>query len=465
MTWNKEPGSFRDPSGFVFSQDGVLYRQVNLPFAHYYRQLIDSGLHAELVRDGLIVAHEEVPLRLTGAPPAHAVIRPVRIPFISYPYEWCFSQLKAAALLTLEIQRRALEHDLMLRDASAYNIQFHDGRPIFIDTLSFGPHTADRPWPAYRQFCQHFLGPLALMALVDPSMGQLSRIHLDGIPLALTSRLLPLTSRLRPGLLVHAYLHGRQSIAGEQQHSGAPSAPPRSTMGKTAMLGLVDSLRRTVQGLAWTPGRTLWSTYTGHSNYTVAAQEQKQRLVADLLDVVSAQSPIRTVWDLGANTGAYSEIAAKRAGLVVSFDMDHASVEHHVQACSARGERKILPLIQDLANPSPATGWNNEERRSLEQRGPADVALALALVHHLVIGNNVPLDRVADFFRRVCRHLIIEFIPKEDSQVTRMLALREDVFTDYSQAQFEEAFAHTFDVLRVIAIEGTLRTIYLMQRR
>ena len=144
-----------------------------------------------VLRERPIVQHEEVPVTLASAPPAHAVIRPVRIPFISYPYEWCFSQLKAAALLTLDIQRRALEHGLMLRDASAYNVQFTEGQPVFIDTLSFGPYEADRPWPAYRQFCQHFLSPLALMALVDPSMDQLTRIHLDGIPLALTSRLLP----------------------------------------------------------------------------------------------------------------------------------------------------------------------------------------------------------------------------------------------------------------------------------
>lgn len=462
MEWTRESGSFRDPSGFVFSHDGVTYRQINAAFGAQYRQLIDTGLYDELAQSGLLVNHEEVDFRLPAAPPAFAVLRPQQIPFISYPYEWCFSQLRAAALLTLDVQRRAIERGMVLRDASAYNVQFAAGRPVFIDTLSFGPYVEGEPWIAYRQFCQHFLAPLAMMVHVDAELGKLMRIHIDGIPLDMAARLLPLKTRLRPGLLTHVHLHAKSLISGPAQHSGSsPQWGPRR-MGKTGMLGLVDSLRRTVEQLTWTPPATLWSTYTEHSNYTATAHNHKQRLVGEWLTQAARSSQCGTVWDLGANVGIYSRIAAEHASLVVSFDLDQVAVEYHFRSCQSRHETKILPLVQDFANPSPPTGWHHRERQSLVQRGPTDAALALALVHHLAIGNNVPLSSIAAFFRDVTRHLIIEFVPREDSQVQRMLALREDVFSEYSKSAFESAFERYFDVVQAATIEDTLRTLYLM---
>lgn len=465
MEWTRESGSFRDPSGFVFTHDGVVFRQVNADFGEHYQQLIDSGLYDELVRDGLLVAHEEVDLHITGSPPPYAILRPSPIPFISYPYEWCFGQYKAAALLTLELHRRAIGRGMTLRDASAYNVQFAGGRPIFIDTLSFGTYVDGEPWSAYRQFCQHFLNPLALMALVHPSLGHLGRVQIDGIPLDLTARLLPASSRLRPGLLTHVHLHKQSLVSGPKQHARAPSVPPAKRMGKTAMLGLVESLARTVQNLSWKPADTFWSSYTDHSHYSTAAQEDKAKHVAQWLDLIARQTTLRTVWDLGANTGAYSRIAADRAALVVSFDLDHVAVERHFQACCDRGETRILPLVQDFANPSAAIGWHHVERHSLVDRGPADAVLALALVHHLAIGNNVPLPAVARFFRDICRYLIVEFVPKEDAQIRRMLTLRQDVFTDYSRQGFEAAFAQHYETLHVARMRDTERALYLMRRR
>jgi hypothetical protein len=462
-SWQPDPGSFRDPSGFVFWREGTVYRQVNPSFGAQYRRLMDSGLYDELTHEGLLIRHDEVELRLPDAPPAFAVIRPERLPFISYPYEWCFSQLKAAALLTLEVHRRALGRGLILRDASAYNVQFVGSRPVFIDTLSFGALDDGRPWPAYRQFCQHFLGPLALMSYVHPGLGQLTRVHLDGIPLELVRQILPRSTWLRPGLLMHVHIHGRTSGSTAPGDSGAVSTSRRMT--RAALLGLVDSLERTVRGLAWEPSPTLWSTYAGQCNYDVAAQQQKRALVAEFLDVVSGGGEIGTIWDFGANTGEYSQLAAERARQVVSFDLDHAVVDQHFRACVERKDRKTLPLLQDFANPSPPIGWHHAERRSLLQRGPVDVVLALALIHHFALGSNVPLKSIAAFFRDVCGHLIVEFVPKEDSQVQRMLALREDVFPSYTQAAFEEAFNRDFVILRATPIAGTLRTLYLMERR
>ena len=466
MEWRREPGSFRDPSGFVFSSGDIVHRQVNAGFEEHYRRLIDSGLYEELVRDGLLIPHVEVDLRLPGAPEAFAVLRPEQLPFISYPYEWCFSQLKAAALLTLELQRRALARGLVLRDASAYNVQFIGSRAVFIDTLSFGPYAEGSPWLPYRQFCEHFLAPLALMALAHQSLGQLSRVHMEGVPLDVAARLLPLSSRLRPGLLTHIHLHSRSLVTGPRQHTDAATVLQHRRMSRTAMLGLIDALKRTITGLSWEPPPTLWSTYSDHSNYTSAAQEHKRTLTANWLKPIDGRAVPGHIWDFGANTGTYSQIAATQtSAYVIALDLDHAAVEHHFRACEKRGEHRILPLVQDLRNPSAAAGWHHAERRSLADRGPADVGLALALVHHLAIGGNVPLPEIAAFFGHMCSSLIVEFVPKDDSQVQRMLALREDVFAGYSRETFEEAFRRFFCFEQSVTIDGTRRTLYLMRRR
>lgn len=463
MTWTRELGSFRDPSGFVFSWDGEVYRQVNAGRGDAYLRFTKSGLYDDLARERLLVAHEEVPLRLPDAPPALAVLKPQQIPFISYPYEWCFGQLKAAALLTLEVQRRALARGMILRDASAYNVQFLGTRPIFIDTLSFGEYVEGRPWSAYRQFCQHFLAPLALRAYAHHSLGDLARVHIDGIPLDVSSRLLPFRSRLSPGLLMHVHLHGR--AAGHDGRAGAPvPTAVDGGMSRAAMLGLIDSLDRTVRHLTWKPRATLWSNYAAHLNYTEAAQEHKRQVVARMIDETATRAKPGMIWDLGANSGTYSRLAAATGAHVVSFDADHAVIEQLFER-SRESVAGILPLVQDLTNPSAAAGWNGAERRALAERGPADLALALALVHHLAIGGNVPLESVAAFFERICRRLIVEFVPREDSQVQRMLALREDVFADYTQGAFERAFGARFRILRSTAIEGTVRTLYSMERR
>ena len=425
-----------------------------------------SGLYDELVADHLLIPHVEVDLRLPDAPVAAAVLRPEQIPFISYPYEWCFGQLKAAALLTLELQRRALKRELVLRDATPYNVQFLGSRAVFIDTLSFGPYTEGSPWIPYRQFCEQFLAPLALIALAHPSLGQLSRAHLDGIPLDVAATLLPLSSRLRPGLLTHIHLHSRSLATGPRQHTESPQTTPRGRMSRTGMLGLIDSLTRTITSLSWEPPQTLWSTYTDHSNYTGAAQEHKHKAIADWLRVIQSRDNPRTIWDVGANTGSYSRLAeSETTAHIVALDLDHAAVEQHFRSCVDRGDQRILPIIQDLKNPSAALGWHHAERRSLVERGPADVALALALVHHLALGGNVPLPEIARFFQQICSSLIIEFVPKEDSQVQRMLALREDVFPNYTQEGFEEAFRVGFEIEQSIPVADTRRTLYLMTAR
>lgn len=455
----RQPASFRDPDGFLFTREGVLYRQVNRRGQADYDRLIDSGLYRALTDAGLLVAHEPVEAEPAQPALAYRVLRPARVPFVSYPYEWCFGQLKAAALATLEIQKQALAHGLSLKDASAYNIQFVGGRPLLIDTLSFAAYRAGEPWAAYRQFCQHFLAPLALMARRDVRLGQLLRVWIDGLPLDLASRLLPRRTRLHPGLLTHIHLHA----SAQRRYAGrAVRAPqPGRGMGRTAFLGLLDSLESTVRGLRWDPGRTAWAAYYQETNYTPAGLEEKQQTVAAFLARVQPGS----VWDLGANTGLFSRLASGRGIRTLAFDSDPGAVEITYRQALEAGDANLLPLWVDLTNPSPGLGWAGAERESLLARGPADMALALALLHHLAIGNNLPLDRLADFLARLGRWLVVEFVPKSDSQVRKLLAARPDIFEDYHRQGFEAAFASRFVIHQTVALRDSERLLYLMETR
>ncbi|MFA6954569.1 MAG: SAM-dependent methyltransferase [Thermoanaerobaculia bacterium] len=457
-TYTREPSSFRDPSGFLFRRDGVLYRQVNRQYRENFELLTGSGLLEELTTGGLMVPHEEVAIDPPAGESRLTVIRPQAVPFVSYPYEWSFSQLKDAALTTLEIQRRALERGMSLKDASAYNIQFFRGRPTLIDTLSFERYRDGEPWVAYRQFCQHFLAPLALMAYRDVRLSQLFRLHIDGPPLDLASSLLPSRTKLRFSLLSHLHLHA----AAQRRYADAGRAGARATprVSLFALRGLIESLRAAVARLKWSPGGSEWVDYyeEGH-RYSDGALGHKMDVVREFIARVEPAS----VWDLGANTGRFSRLASDRGIPTVAFDIDAGAVERNYLECRRKGEANLLPLVQDLTNPSPSLGWNNEERMSLGARGPAGMVLALALAHHLAISNNVPLPLVARFFRGLSRHLVIEFVPKSDDQVQRLLASRQDIFPDYTKAGFEEAIRGQFRIIASIPIRDSERTLYLLE--
>jgi ribosomal protein L11 methylase PrmA len=404
----------------------------------------------------LLVSHTEI-LSKTRPREAYLIIKPKQIPFISYPYGWSFSQLKAAALLTLKVQMTALEYNMILKDASAYNVQFFGTKPIFVDTLSFEKYTNGVPWIGYKQFCQHFLAPLALMAYTDLRLSLLSRIFLDGIPLDLTSKLLPIKTMLNFGLIAHIHLHSKaQTFFADKS--------PKTTKLKTSkrlLIYLLKNLESSVQNLRLKKTDTEWAKYYSFTNYSKKSFDNKKSLVEKYL----MQIKPKTVWDLGGNTGEFSRIASKIAHYVVSFDKDPMAVEKNYLEGLKNGETNVLPLVIDLTNPSPSIGWANEERASLVDRGPADTVLALALIHHLAISNNLPFEKIAKFLRSICKKLIIEFIPKNDSNVQRLLSTRKDIFTKYNQSSFEAAFKKFFKIVRSENIIGSKRILYLMKRQ
>ena len=295
----------------------------------------------------------------------YKILEPDPIPFISYPFEWSFSQLKQAAIATLRIQRLAIGHGMTLKDASAYNIQFKGTSPILIDTLSFEEWQEGTPWVAYRQFCQHFLAPLALMSRTEVRLGQLSRLFIDGVPLDLASRLLPLRTRLRPSLLVHLHLHARA----QSRHGLNTSKSRAAGFKRHAMMGLIDHLESAIDSLTDGGPGGPWADYYDRTNYSPDAMAEKQRVVGEFVERVRPG----TVWDLGANTGAFSRIASAQGAYTIAFDGDATAVERHFLDCRTRQDPHVLPLVMDLANPSGGMGWCHAERLSLIERGPADL--------------------------------------------------------------------------------------------
>jgi len=453
----RESASFRDPSGYLFWREGVLYRQVNQRYQDDYTLLMNSGLYRSLVDDSFLINHEEVKTEPYEPEQAYRVICPERIPFISYPYEWSFSQLKDAALTTLTIQKRALAYGMSLKDSSAYNIQFWRGKPVLIDTLSFEIYEEGKPWVAYRQFCQHFLAPLALMSYRDVRLSQLLRIYIDGIPLDLASELLPFRTYLKFPLLTHLHLHA----VAQKRYAGhkVDLSSPRQEVKKTGILGILSSLESITSQLKWNPEGTAWADYVSTHNYTDASLDHKKQVVTDYLDRVHPE----TVWDLGANTGVFSRLASQRMINTVAFDIDPGVVELNYRQSVVDKEQYLLPLLLDLTNPSPNLGWFNQERRSLFKRGSADMVLALALVHHLAITNNVPLDQIALFMATLGHWLVVEFVPKDDPQTQKLLSSREDIFVDYSRNKFEEVFSAYYQIEDSVVINNSARTLYLMK--
>jgi ribosomal protein L11 methylase PrmA len=420
---------------------------------------MNSGLYQELTDAGLIVRHDEVEIDPVGPSNAYKVLHPESIPFISYPYEWTFSQLKDAALIILQAQIKALNFGMTLKDASAYNVQFLRGQAVLIDTLSFEKYQEGEPWVSYRQFCQHFLAPLALMSYQHVGLGQLSRIYIDGIPLDLAHALLPTRTHLHPALQMHIHLHARLQKKSEDRSHMRHGR--RGVFSLTAFKGLIDSLESAIKKLKWHPKGTEWADYKSEDSYSEVALNCKQEVVAEFLRQVQP----KRVWDLGANTGSFSRIASDMGISTVSFDKDPSAVEKNYIHSKAQGETNLLPLLLDMTNPSPLIGWANAERMDLRRRGPADMLLALALIHHLAISENVPLGMIADFFSQLCEWAVVEFVPKSDERVTHLLATRKDIFPFYTLEHFELEFSAFFDIKSKRHINGSERTLYLMKKR
>ena len=450
---NREYSSFRDPSGVVFEEDEIIYRQINTVYKAHYERLMNSGLYESLVKSNLLVRHTMVDREGIDVD-KYLIITPEKVQFISYPYEWSFDGYKDAALTVLQIQETALKYGMTLKDASAYNIQFVNGSPVLIDTLSFEIYREDLPWGAYGQFCRHFLAPLLLMSCVDLRLGKLMQNYIDGVPLDVATKILQRRGGLSAWL--HIKLHSRSIAKYEQRDTSNVKVVK---MSKSRQIAMVQSLCRTITKLKMNHTQSEWGDYYSCNNYNESSFNNKERLVKQYFDRIGQTL---LTWDLGANDGKFSRIALQNSNSVVAFDIDPVALNRNYQLVKSAKEN-MLPLLLDLTNPTPSIGFANRERKSIEQRLKPDVIMMLAMIHHLTISNNIPFEMIAEWLASLCNYLIVEFVMKEDSQVRWMLSTREDIFTNYAIDKFEVAFQRYFVICEKNKIAESNRVLYLLK--
>lgn len=449
---NKDTSSFRDPSGYIFYESDSIYRKINKCYFDKYDTLMNSGLYKELTEKELLIKHEEIERN-----DEYIIIKPEKIPFISYPYEWCFEELKDASLLTLEIQLIALKYNMILKDATAYNIQFYKGKPIFIDTLSFDTYNEGEPWGAYGQFCRHFMAPLLLMNNVDENLNCLLKNYIDGIPVELANNIL----KNRGGLsaLQHIKLHSK-SITKNNDSKDTKQV----NLSKTSIINIVSMMQRQIEKMKRKITDTEWDKYYDNTNYDKLAEKSKINIVEEYIKYIKLNKN-DIIWDFGANDGKYSRIAIKNNGYVISYDIDYNAVNRNYNKAKKEQENNILPLLLDLTNPPSSIGFAESERKGLTSRGPVKCIMLLAMIHHICISNNVPLDALSNWLSKICNHLIIEFVPKNDSQVEKLLKTRRDIFDNYNEKTFEQEFSKNFKIIKKNKVNDSKRTIYLMESK
>jgi hypothetical protein len=449
------PSSYRDPSGFIFEKNGILYRQVNTSFKEHFDHFIESGCYDQLVKKGLIIPHKNIEENFTRSSGYYKTISPERIELISYPYEWPFDMLKDAALLTLQLVKEALRYNMILKDASPYNIQWHKGKLIFIDTLSFEKYE-EAPWIAYRQFCENFLGPLLIMHYSKQQLPELMLSWPNGIPLTTIRSLLPTRSRFSLHTYLHIHLHAR--IAGKKNHAAANTV----NLSKQKLVNLITSLEILIKRLKTPVQITAWSAYYDEAGQRGNYLEQKKKIVGNWINEFN---DIGTAADLGANDGEFSGLLAEKSIDTIAADMDPYCINSLYNKIRTGGNKNIQPVIVDLSNPTPAIGVNNEERSSFVNRAAgADLLLALALIHHLAIGKNIPFDMIAEMLDRMGKKLIIEFVPKTDAKIQWMLSRKKDIYSSYTEENFIKAFERYFTTIEKKTITGSGRILFLMKR-
>lgn len=437
----RDPASFRDPAAKVYTSDGMIMREIYPDYFREYNHFM-KHIYPELVKQELIIKHQEL-----YSDKNRLVISPETIPFISYPYEWSFRLLKEAALVTLIINRIAMQHGMMLKDASAYNIQYHEGRMKLIDTCSFMFYDGNTPWGAYSQFLRHFVSPLVLIKHIHPHEAKLSQIYLDGVPVPYASNRIPLHTRLYPSYWVHIFTQSWADLFKSDR-----VLPPR--MSEYQLTALLDNLWKFVVSLKYKPLLPEgWLKYAEAGSYTFDSLMNKKDIVRTCIKQVNGE----TFLDLGTNTGCYSEMAADYGKRVIAVDSDHDCIH------SMHREADILPLVLDICNPSPGIGWANRERKPFWDRvGEVDCIMALALIHHLSIRNNVPLGMVADLMAEHARNLIIEWVPPDDKQAQKLLGIKN--IPPYSLDIFKAEFTQRYRIIRECKITGSKRIIYFMER-
>jgi hypothetical protein len=451
---NRHSSSFRDPSGFIFIDQGLVKRSISPLYFEQYNALKSTGFFKKLHTAGLLISHEEL-----WASNDEVIIQPEQISFINYPYEWSFGQYKEAALLTLKIQKFALENGFSLKDASAFNVTFHKGKMVFIDTLSLDFYQENSPWRAYKQFITHFLGPLLLAKYNGLDSLKLMNSFIDGVPIKMLSSMLPFKTKLNPFLYSNIHLLAKFEDKHNEDYKGESKA---SHLSKKAQLNIIKGLYDFIKKMSLKP-TSEWGNYYDKTNYANDAFDQK----AEIIDRWIKQLGAKTVIDIGGNDGTFVRKINQELKEALVCDIDYNAVNANHILVKKNKETFMLPFVFDVLNPSANIGFNNKERDSFLNRIKAyapDVTMALAVIHHMTLSGNIPFEMSAEFFSSFSKHLVIEFPKRTDSWVQRLLNTKGEFkghFDFYNIKNFESCYAKYFILVAKVAIDNSKRVMYV----
>ena len=453
---NRHSSSFRDPSGFIFVDQGVVKRSISPLYFEQYKSLETSGFFKKLQNAGLLIDHKEISVSDT-----EIIIEPEQIPFFTYPYEWSFSQFKAAALLTLKIQKFALENGYSLKDASAYNVSFHNGRMVFIDTQSFDFYEENSPWRAFKQFISHFFGPLLLAQYHGAESLKLMSTYIDGIPIKMLSSMLPFKTKLNPFLYTNIHLLAKFEEKHNEDYKGTSKV---AQLSKKGQLNIIKGLYEYIKKLSLKTSSE-WGNYYDKTNYANDAFDQK----SEIIDGWVKRLETNTLIDVGGNDGTFVRKINHNLQEALVCDIDYNAVDFNFKELKRNSETFMLPFVFDVLNPAANIGFNNKERDSFLKRIIAyapDMTMALAVIHHMTLSGNIPFEMSAEFFSKFSKHLIIEFPKRNDSWVQRLLNTKGEFkahFDFYNIENFESSYSQYFTLVEKVAIDNSERVMFLFK--
>jgi hypothetical protein len=458
-----EPGSFRDRTARIFYHDGKIFRGLTETALKEWQALSATSFYRRFSSSGAIVPTEQrnlssIPFGSSNEQWA-GVLEHEKLPFISYPYEWSFEMLRDAALLQLDLVLAGLDEGIGLKDASAYNVQWRGVTPVFVDVASFYTRTEGEPWIGYRQFCQMFLYPLLLQAYRDVPFQPWMRGNIDGMDAEVCLNLLSARDYLRGGVLAHVYLQAKAQKAYNSTTRDVRADLNKAGFDRRIIKANAERLRALVAGLQWKPKQSTWSDYLKCGHYEASDAAQKR----DFVSTVASSRDWKMAWDIGCNVGVFSRIVAGRARTVVAMDADHLAVDKLYLALKSERVTNILPLVVNVTDPSPNLGWRNMERKCINERGQPDLVLALALIHHVVIGGNIPLAEFVQWLRDLGGDLVIEFVTRKDPMVATLLRNKEDHYSDYDEQVFERELSSRFRIARREPLGSGTRVMYHAQ--
>ncbi len=452
-------GSFRDRDGRVYHFQDRIFRGLSESALENFRKLQKKKFYTKLVEAGKVIGTNEIavehnPLPVDVQEQWAGFLEHDPVAVISYPYEWTFSMLKAAASLQLHLVERAVSNGFTLKDATPYNLQFVNRKPVFIDIPSFEPLPQGEPWSGYRQFCEMFLFPLFLQAYKGVNFQPFMRAAINGVDVQTASALFGFRDRFRKGVLTHVWLQSKLDRRYGGSSENVRSSLKSAGFNREMILANVRKMQKLVQKLEWEASGSEWGDYSEFHNYSDDDHVRKEDFIRDSIRV---EKPA-TVWDIGCNTGQFSRIAAEHCRQVVAMDIDHVAVERLYLDIATPDN--ILPLLQNVADPSPNWGWRNRERSDLQSRSRPDLILCLALIHHVVISANIPLEEFIDYLAGLTDKLVIEYVSRKDDKVKTLLRNKEDKYQDYSRQSLEASLKRHFDISRQLEVNDGNRTLY-----